>query len=460
MQSLQTGLFYLLAFIFAFSLLVLFHELGHYLAARACGVKVLRFSLGMGRVLFARKLGADQTEWALSQWPLGGYVKLLDARDPEQQILPQDAGREFTAKPVGSRMFILAAGPAASFLLAILLFWFLNLVGTQEPGTLLRQVAPNTAAAQAGLEGGERVLRVDDQDVRSWSALRKQIMLAVLERKLIVLEVARLGVDGLPLDARRVQLDPGAISAADLEQGDFMSKLGLEMARKPARLDTVEPGGAGAKAGLQSGDVVLQVDAQPVPDGMRLVQLVRNAPGRELLLQVQRGGQTLEVRATPVAQTDAKGSSIGRLQIGLDPAPRDMQLLRYGLFEGLYLACAETWDMSIMSLKMLGKMLTGQLSWRNLTGPITIADYAGQTASISWQAYLHFIGFISLSVGVMNLLPVPMLDGGYLLYYSLELLRGRPLPENIIEFAQRAGFCILIGMMFLALINDVARHLA
>jgi len=450
MSFLQT----VLAFLAALAVLIVVHELGHYWVARWCNVKVLRFSIGMGRVVWSRRIGPDRTEWALSALPFGGYVKMLDAREQDLTALPeQELQREFTRQPVWKRIAIVAAGPLANFLLAIALFAGLYSHGLPEPATRLRAVAEGTAAYEAGLRGGERIAAVDGAAIQTWAELRWKLMQGVLDGKPVRLDVERRAGSG-DVARESVLLPLRSVSASELES-DFLAKLGLELARPPAVLGRVLPNGPAAEAGLQEGDIILAVDGFPVRDGLTFVERVRAAPNRVLTLDVQRGERTMALHVTPEAYR-SKQRVIGRVQAEVALAP-EMVTVSSGLGESILKGAQKTWDTSILTLRMLGKMLIGEVSWTNISGPITIADYAGQTARIGLVSYLTFLAFISISLGVMNLLPIPVLDGGHLLYYSLELLTGRPVSERFGEIAQRAGVGILMALMAVAVFNDIVR---
>lgn len=448
-----------LAFLVALLSLVLVHELGHYWVARWCGVKVLRFSVGIGKVLWSRRFGPDQTEWALSALPLGGYVKMLDAREQDPAgIAPGDLKREFTGQSVWRRIAIVAAGPLSNFLVAVLLLCGLFMHGVPELGTQLGAPSAQSAASGLGLRGGERVLAVNGEPVKVWSDLRWQLMQAAIGRGgAASIELARPRPDGTQGSLlETVALPPGAIKVEDLE-GDFLGKLGLVPAAPPALLAKVAPDGPAQRAGLRDGDLVLEVDGQPVADGPSFVRLVKAAPGKALALKGRHaGGETFELTVTPDA-AEHEGRPIGRVKVEM--AGPELVEVRSSPLEALSKAVNKTWDTSVLTVKMLGKMVLGQVSWKNVTGPITIADYAGQTARVGVVSYLTFVAFISISLGVMNLLPIPILDGGLLLYYALEVLTGRKLPERIDEIGQRAGLGILFMLMAVALFNDIARLL-
>lgn len=452
MMLLQT----ILAFAVVLGVLVIVHELGHYLVARWCGVKVLRFSVGMGKVVYSRRFGADQTEWAVSILPLGGYVKMLDARDDDLgDISPADMKREFTRQSVWRRIAIVAAGPLANFLLAILVFAGLYSYGIPEPAPKLRAPAEKSVAYEAGLRGNELVTSVNGEPVQIWNDLRWQMVQSVINKQPVRLEVER-PVAGSP-DAKNIQtvtLPVDSISANELE-GDFLGKLGIDLARPPAVLGQVVADGPAMKAGLQQGDRVVSVNGAAITDGLSLVELVRASPGKTLDIDVLRNGQALSLRVVP-EEVNADGQVFGRIKVEVPMAP-DMVVAHHSIFAALLKGVQKTWDTSVLTIKMVGKMIIGEVSWKNVTGPITIADYAGQTARIGLISYLSFIAFVSISLGVMNLLPIPVLDGGLLLYYAVEVLTGRPVSERFGAIAQRAGIGILMTLMLVAVFNDINR---
>ncbi|QOY92840.1 RIP metalloprotease RseP [Massilia sp. UMI-21] len=439
-----------LAFALALGPLIVLHELGHYLVARLCGVKVLRFSVGMGRVVWSRRFGPDQTEWAVSALPLGGYVKMLDSRDPE--TAPKDESefhREFTRQNVWRRIAIVAAGPIANFLVAIGLMAALFMHGVEEPSARLRAVPQGSAAQLAGVRGGDTVVAVNGNPVQSWSELRWQIVHATVDKS-----EARLRLRAQGGGSYEASIPAQAIAQLDVE-GDVTGGLGLDLWRARARIEKVLPGGAGERGGLRPGDLILRADGNPVEDGMAFTEIMRAASGRTVRLEVERAGRVLPLAVTP-DQDPASGRGVARVLLS---QPVEMITVRSGPIDALARGAERTWETSTMTLKMIGKMFTGEASWKNVTGPITIADYAGQTARIGLATYLQFIAFISISLGVMNLLPIPVLDGGHLLYYSLEVLTGRPLPARVGELAQRFGVGLLFMLMALAVFNDLVRLL-
>ncbi|MBG7618289.1 RIP metalloprotease RseP [Herbaspirillum sp. AP02] len=452
----MTLLHTLIAFFVALGSLVVVHELGHYLVARWCGVKVLRFSVGMGRVIWSRRFGRDQTEWALSILPLGGYVKMLDAREQPLEDIPEaDLKREFTRQSVWRRIAIVAAGPMANFLLAILLFAGLYMHGVPEPVPVLRAAVQQSAAYQAGLRAGDRITAINGAPVQIWSEVRWKLMQLVLEKADARVDVERPNPNGGGKLLNSVTLRLADIDSNELE-GDFLGKLGLALARPPAVLGKIMEGPAKA-AGLQSGDRITAIDAVPVQDGLAFVEKVRESAGKPLLLEGVRGGNRFEVRVTPDAVEEGdSGKRIGRIKVEVPLAP-EMATVSDGPLTAVAKGAQRTWDTSAMTIKMIGKMIIGQVSLKNITGPITIADYAGQTARVGLVSYLSFLAFISISLGVMNLLPIPVLDGGHLLYYALEILTGRPVSERFGEIAQRAGLGLLMALMLVAAFNDIVR---
>lgn len=450
MMLLQT----VVAFLFALGILVTIHELGHYWVARWCGVKILRFSVGMGKVIYSRKFGPDQTEWALSMLPLGGYVKMLDAREQgSESMSAADRAREFTAQTVWKRMAIVAAGPLANFILASILFAALYIHGIPEPSTRIRVPTADSLAYQAGLRQGDLILQANGQTVHTWSELRLQMVQAGIEKKSVDLVVRRPDTDG-ESHQFDLNLPLQTLSQADWE-ADFPVKLGFSFAAPPAVLAKVLPGGVAEKAGLQAGDQILAVNGQAILDGLHLVQTINNGVNYRLHLTVKRAAQELTFDLTPEA-VKVEGQPIGRIQIQLNANP-EIILQASDPLRGLLKGVQKTVDTSWFTLKTMGKMLTGHVSWKSISGPLTIADYAGQTARASWLSYVNFIALISISLGVMNLLPIPVLDGGHLLYYSLEVLMGKPVPEQYGYITQRIGVVLLVCLMVVAFFNDLVR---
>jgi regulator of sigma E protease len=446
----------ILAFFIVLGILVVVHELGHYWVARLCGVKVLRFSVGMGKVVYSRRVGPDQTEWAISALPLGGYVKMLDAREGDLSGLPPaDLKREFTRQSVWRRIAIVAAGPLANFVLAILIFAGLYNYGIPEPTPKLRAVPEKSVAYESGLRGGELITAVNGEPIQIWSDLRWKLLQLAVEKTPARLDVARPSpgsAGNIPSDTVILPMD--SLATEELE-GDFLGKLGIDLARPKAALGKIVPDGPAHQAGLREGDLILDVNGVQVADGLAFVEIVRASAGVPLKISGLRGEQQFSIVVTP--QAHAKdGQTFGRIQAEVPMVP-EMIIASSPPLTALGKAVRKTWDTSTLTLKMLGKMIIGEVSLKNITGPITIADYAGQTARIGLISFLSFIAFISISLGIMNLLPIPVLDGGHLLYYSLEVLTGRPVSERFGNIAQRAGLGILMALMGVAVFNDIIR---
>jgi regulator of sigma E protease len=439
----------LCAFLIALGTLIVIHELGHYSVARLCRVKVLRFSVGFGAPLWRRRFGPDQTEWVIAAFPIGGYVKMLDEREGE--VAPQERDRAFNRQPVSRRFAIVAAGPIANFLLAIVVYWAVFLHGVPGVKPVLGAPLPATPAAQAGAASGETILRIGDQLVTTWEDVRWALLRRAVDRGSVTVEVQN---EKGQIAFRK--LDLSGLSAADLDS-DFLNKIGLTRF-SPAVIGAVQAGKAGARAGLRAGDEILAVDGNPITSWEELVAAVQPSAGKQLVLTIRRANDTLEVSVVPDAVEEG-GRTIGRIGVARDVTLLEKQLIQvhYGPVAALGQAAVKTWDISILSLQMLGKMITGEVSLKNLSGPITIADYAGQSAQMGWLYYLRFIALISISLGVLNLLPVPVLDGGHLMYYIVEIIKGRPVSERVLEIGQRIGMVVLFSLMAFAIYNDIHR---
>lgn len=442
-----------IGFVLALGPLIVFHELGHYLVARLCGVKVLRFSVGMGKVVWSRRFGRDQTEWAISALPLGGYVQMLDARDPATAPKDEaDLAREFTRQNVWKRIAIVAAGPAANFLLAIVLFGALFMHGAQEPSAKLAATEANTPAYAAGLRGGDSIVAVNGEPVQTFSELRWAVTHLAVDKG-----SAHFDVRSANGSSYSASIPAGAFRAVDPEgepDGDLMGALGMHVWIGMPVVEEAVAGGPGARAGLRRGDTIVQVDGKPLADAADFKRAMVAAPGRTVQLAVRRDGNLLSLPLTP--ERDPKGQGVAQVKLALAV---DLVTVQAGPFEAIAKGAARTWEMTALTFKMIGRIVTGQASLKNVTGPLTIADYAGQTARMGLATFLGFIAVVSVSLGVMNLLPIPVLDGGHLLYYSLEVLTGRPLSERIQAFAQRAGVGLLFMLMALAVFNDLGRLL-
>ena len=445
----------IIAFIVALSVLVVVHEFGHYWVARRCGVKVLRFSVGFGKPLWSRTLGRDGTEWVLAAIPLGGYVKMLDER--EGDVPAHELQRAFNRKSVWQRFAIVLAGPVANFAAAILLYWALFVHGIPGLIPVVAEPPPASIAARAGFAAGETVLAVDGAPVKTWQDFRWVVLQRALDRRAVAVELRDL--QGTTV-VRELRFD--GLESRDIE-GDVLGALGLLRQRLvlPPVIGAVTGQGAAARAGLQEGDRIVAINGEQPENWDAVVQKVRSAAGQTLQFRVQRG----EIDLAPLAVTpdviEEGGLRFGR--IGASPK-MDPELMKgmmadvsYGPLESVWKAVAKTWETALFSLRMLGKMVTGEVSMKNLSGPITIADYAGQSAQNGWISYLLFLALISISLGVLNLLPIPLLDGGHLMYYSVEIFTGKPVSDRIMEVGQQVGMTLLFVLMAFAVYNDINR---
>ena len=457
----------LLAFVVALGVLIAVHEYGHYRVAVACGIKVLKFSIGFGKPLYTWRLKGKPTEFAIGMLPLGGYVKMLDEREA-----PVDAAERhlaFNTQPLKVRAAVVAAGPIANLLLAIVLYSIVNWSGLQEPKAILASPVAGSIADRAGLRGEELVQQAafDGETlevVRSFEDLRWRLTQAALTGRDVRLAVSqdRHMAPSVDTPTRDVLLKLSELNARDAD-AQLFRKIGILGPWTQPVMGEIMVGSVAEKAGLRAGDVVQRIGSRTIVDGQQLRETIRasvasgnGAPvSTTQTWQVVRAGQTLALSVSPELREEGK-LMVGRIGAYVG-APPQFVTVRYGVLEGLWQGAVRTWDVSVLTLKMMGKMLIGQASLKNLSGPLTIADYAGKSASLGWSAYLVFLALISVSLGVLNLLPLPVLDGGHLMYYLWEAVTGRSVSDAWMDRLQRGGVVVLLCMMSVALFNDVTR---
>jgi regulator of sigma E protease len=437
-------------------ILVAVHEFGHFWVARRCGVKVLRFSIGFGKALW-RRTGRDGTEYVIAAVPLGGYVKMLDER--EGPVADEELALSFNRKPVSARMAIVAAGPAANFVLAIVAFYVLYMIGVPGLAPVIGDIAPGSVAEAAGLERGQEIIAVDGEPTPTRQAVAMQLL-------------KRLGESGeIRFSVRYPQTQAGLTyeSSARIEDWlkgeddpDLLRGLGMSylLPEVPARVAEVVAGSPAERAGMRSGDLIVAVDGEAVPSWEAWVGVVRAHPGTELAVEVEREQARVMLRVTPASVQQKDGSSAGQVGVSVAEPQWPAELLRvdrYGPLAAWRPALAQTWSLAAFTVDSVKKMFEGLISPKNLSGPITIAKVATDSARSGPESYISFLALLSISLGVLNLFPIPVLDGGHLVYYLIEMIKGSPVSERAQMLGYQVGLVILVGVMLLAFYNDINR---
>jgi len=451
MMSLLFTIFY---FIIAISILVAVHEYGHYIVAKKLGVKILRFSIGFGKPLWSKRFGQDQTEFVIASLPFGGYVKMLDKRETE--IDEDEAHREFTGQSVWTRIAIVVAGPAFNFIFAVVAYWLMFIIGVSGIKPVIGEIDPDGLAKRSGLISEYEIVSVNNNITPIWDVAVKSIIPAVVDRSHAILELK--GPDGERINRT---LDFSA-TKGEIKVEKLFEQLGFKPWRpkiKPVVGLVVEDSPA-ANAGFKVDDTIIAVNKNQMTDWIDVVNIVSENPAEILQVVVLRNGQQKTLQVIP-EKIERDGKVVGRLGVAHKQGanyPKDMHVMHgYNLFESIPRALSRTWDFSLLTLKMIGKIFTGEISVKNLSGPVSIAKYAGYSASAGLARFLDFLAIVSISLGILNLLPIPILDGGHLLYYLIELVRRKPVSEETQEFATRIGIILLFSLMSIALYNDIIR---
>jgi len=449
-------LFSIAGFILAIGLLVAVHEFGHFWVARRLGIKVLRFSIGFGRALWSRT-ARDGTEYVIAALPLGGYVKMLDENEDEN-VPEEEVHRAFNRQALWKRTLVVLAGPAFNFLFALVAYWFVFMAGVDGIRPVVGAVTEGSLAERGGFQVGDEILTIDGKTTRSWNEHRLYLFNQALARNQVPVQVRAADGD---TEMRRLYLDEVPLS--ELDAGLLERGVGLYgyVPEVPAEVGSVQDGSPAARAGLRTGDRIVSVDGEPIADWRELVETVRPLAGQAATMTLERGGQRREVELQPEA-VEVQGQIIGRIGITPQPItiPDDYRVhISYGPVDAVARSASSVWVMSVLTLKMLAKIITLEVSAKNISGPLTIAQFAGDTVQIGWDRFFMFLAIVSISLGVLNLLPIPVLDGGHLLYYAAEAVTGGPPSKQVMIWGQQVGLVMLFALMSLAFYNDIVRLL-
>ena len=448
----SSALINLLSFVVAISILIAIHEYGHYIVGRWSGMKILRFSIGFGTPIWSRRAGKDDTEYCLASIPLGGYVRFLDSR--EGPVDPADEGRAFNQRPIPARIATLLAGPAFNFLFAIVAYWVLFMPGAMVMKPAIGEVVPDSYAEQAGLQYGDKIVAVGDIQTNDWESTLVAILEAMVSSGEIplVLEDERGGL-------RRALLNVGDDATRLTEPGALFDGLGFDIWQPLSRVGQLTPGGAADLAGIRVGDESISIDGEPVLYWSQLLTVVRSKPGETVDVEYTRDGYSLAANLT-LGEEGSGDERRGLIGIGLADTAADYYYRRtYSPVESLSAAVDKTWTSTLFTMRMLGRMVTGDVSIKNISGPINIAQFAGESAGRGFRNFLGFLAIISISLGVLNLLPIPVLDGGQIVYQLVEMVKGSPLTERAQVIGQQIGILALLLLMSFAFYNDIARIL-
>jgi len=441
------------AFIFTIALLVAIHEYGHFWVARKLGVKVLRFSIGFGKPLFSFRGKQDNTEYVIASIPLGGYVKMLDER--EGDVAEEERHRAFNQKSVYTRFAIVFAGPFVNFIFAIFAFWLMFVIGVEGIKPIMGKLDSNSIAWESGLRNGDHIVSVDGFETPTMSSVYEQLLGAFIDRQPAKLKLS---------DQRNITFRFDEVDK-DVEPSKLHELIALTPQYPVERviIDKVTPDSPASAAGIQAGDHIVAINGQKIEHWRELVHFVIDKPGQRVIIDIARDGLMLELPVT-IGSVDQKGQTFGRIGVARPEAtsslPESMFAThQYGIFAAIPRGIEKTWNLSVLTLKMLGKIVVGEASIKNISGPITIAEVAGHSVKMGVESFLRFLAIVSLSLGVINLLPIPMLDGGHLLFYLVEMIKGSPVSEAVQEIGLKIGVTLLVMLMSVALFNDFTRLL-